>query len=246
MRLLFVADLHYSLKQFDWLLAEAQGYDLVAIGGDLLDLASPLDPDVQIAIVEKYLGLLTQKTTLVVSSGNHDGDSRNDADESVAEWVREAGLLRAGAGRIHTDGEGFDFGDVRVTVCPWWDGESTRTAIDRLLEKESALRRDRWIWIHHAPPEGSRTSWAGKRFIGDSHLSAWIERYQPEMVFSGHIHNSPFYPEGSWIDRIGRTWVFNPGKQPGPEPTAIVVDLEAMTAEWRSFEGSSLRELRVA
>jgi Icc-related predicted phosphoesterase len=246
MRLLFVADLHYSLKQFDWLLAEAEGYDLVAIGGDLLDLASPLDPDVQIAIVEKYLGLLTQKTTLVVSSGNHDGDSRNEADESVAEWVREAGLLRAGGGRIHTDGEGFDFGDARVTVCPWWDGESTRTAIDRLLEKESALRRDRWIWIHHAPPEGSRTSWSGKRFIGDSHLSAWIERYQPEMVFSGHIHNSPFYPEGSWIDRIGRTWVFNPGKQPGPEPTAIVVDLEAMTAEWRSFEGSSLRELRVA
>jgi Icc-related predicted phosphoesterase len=246
MRLLFVADLHYSLKQFDWLLAEAEGYDLVAIGGDLLDLASPLDPDVQIAIVEKYLGLLTQKTTLVVSSGNHDGDSRNEADESVAEWVREAGLLRAGGGRIHTDGEGFDFGDVRFTVCPWWDGESTRTAIDRLLEKESALRRDRWIWIHHAPPEGSRTSWSGKRFIGDSHLSAWIERYQPEMVFSGHIHNSPFYPEGSWIDRIGRTWVFNPGKQPGPEPTAIVVDLEAMTAEWRSFEGSSLRELRVA
>ena len=135
---------------------------------------------------------------------------------------------------------------MRVTVCPWWDGESTRTAIDRLLEKESTLRRDRWIWIHHAPPEGSRTSWSGKRFIGDSHLSAWIERYQPEMVFSGHIHNSPFYPEGSWIDRIGRTWVFNPGKQPGPEPTAIVVALEAMTAEWRSFEGSSLRELRVA
>jgi Icc-related predicted phosphoesterase len=66
------------------------------------------------------------------------------------------------------------------------------------------------------------------------------------MVFSGHIHNSPFYPEGSWIDRIGPTWVFNPGKQPGPEPTAIVVDLKAMTAEWRSFEGSSLRELRVA
>ncbi|MBU6178077.1 MAG: metallophosphoesterase [Verrucomicrobia bacterium] len=246
MRLLFVADLHYSLKQFDWLLAEAEGYDLVAIGGDLLDLASPLDPDVQIAIVEKYLGLLRQKTTLVVSSGNHDGDSRNEADESVAEWVREAALAPGVGGRIHTDGEGFDFGDARITVCPWWDGDSTRAAIDRLLEKEASLRRDRWIWIHHAPPEGSRTSWSGKRFIGDGHLSSWIGRYQPEMVFSGHIHNSPFYPEGSWIDRIGRTWVFNPGKQPGPEPTAIVVDLEAMTAEWRSFEGSSLRELRVA
>ena len=96
MRLLFVADLHYSLKQFDWLLTHAGEYDAVVIGGDLLDLSSTLDADVQIAIVEKYLGLLRQKTRLVVSSGNHDGDSRNSADESVAAWLcsaRAEGLL---------------------------------------------------------------------------------------------------------------------------------------------------------
>jgi predicted MPP superfamily phosphohydrolase len=74
MRLLFVADLHYSLKQFDWLLEQAGGFDVAAIGGDLLDLSSALDPDVQIAIVEKYLGLLRRKTKLLVCSGNHDGD----------------------------------------------------------------------------------------------------------------------------------------------------------------------------
>ena len=39
MKLLFVADLHYSLKQFDWLLAEAPKFDAVSIGGDLLDLS---------------------------------------------------------------------------------------------------------------------------------------------------------------------------------------------------------------
>jgi predicted MPP superfamily phosphohydrolase len=87
MRLIFVADLHYSLKQFDWLVTNAGEFDLVIIGGDLLDLGSALDPDVQIAIVEKYLERLRQKTRLIVSSGNHDGDSRNAADESVAEWL---------------------------------------------------------------------------------------------------------------------------------------------------------------
>src|SRR6187401_102960 len=100
MKLLFVADLHYSLKQFDWLLAHAHEYDVAAIGGDLLDLSSPLDPDVQIAIVEKYLGLLQQKTRVIVCSGNHDGDSRNSADESVAEWVRAARRER-----VHVDGD---------------------------------------------------------------------------------------------------------------------------------------------
>ncbi len=74
MRFLYTSDLHYALKQFDWLLSEAADFDLVVIGGDLLDLSSALDADVQITIVEKYLELLRQKTTLVVCSGNHDGD----------------------------------------------------------------------------------------------------------------------------------------------------------------------------
>src|SRR3954451_22366657 len=101
MRMLFVADLHYSLKQFDWLLAHANEYDVAAIGGDLLDLSSALEPDVQIAIVEKYLALIRQKTRLIVCSGNHDGDSSNAADESIAAWVRDAR-----AERLHVDGDG--------------------------------------------------------------------------------------------------------------------------------------------
>jgi len=240
MRLLFVADLHYSLKQFDWLLAEAGDFDVVAIGGDLLDLGSALDADIQIAIVEKYLGLLSEKTSLIVSSGNHDGDSRNEADESMAAWVQAAR-----GERLHVDGDSFDFGETRITVCPWWDGDQSRAELEAQLEREAAQVRGRWVWIYHAPPEGSRTSWAGRRFIGDESLRNWIDRFQPDMVFSGHIHNSPFFAEGSWIDRLGRTWVFNPGRQPGPQPTTIILDLDAMTAEWRSMEGTSLRDLGV-
>jgi len=240
MRLLFVADLHYSLKQFDWLLAEADGFDLVAIGGDLLDLASHLDADVQIAIVEKYLDLLSAKTSLVVSSGNHDGDSRNQADESIAEWLRSAR-----GDRLHVDGDGFDLGDTRITVCPWWDGDVSRAEVAAQLEREAPMVRGRWIWIYHAPPEGARTSWTGRRFIGDEALRGWIDRFQPDMVLSGHIHNSPFFEQGSWIDRIGRTWVFNPGRQPGAEPTCIILDLGAMTAEWRSAAERSFREIGV-
>lgn len=241
MRLLFVADLHYSLKQFDWLLAHANEYDVAAIGGDLLDLSSALDADVQIAIVEKYFRLLQQKTQLVVCSGNHDGDSRNSADESVAAW------LRAARGeRLHVDGDGFDLGDTRVTVCPWWDGQLSRGELEVQLEREAALVRKHWVWIHHAPPKGARTSWTGRAFVGDEYLRGWIERFQPDIVLSGHVHNSPFYADGSWVDRINRTWVFNPGRQIGPQPATITVDLTGMTAEWSSLEGRSVRDLRAA
>jgi Icc-related predicted phosphoesterase len=239
MRLLFVADLHYSLKQFDWLVAHANEYDVTAIGGDLLDLSSPLDADVQIAIVERYLGLLQQKTRVIVCSGNHDGDSRNSADESVAEWLRAARRER-----VHVDGDGVNLGDTRVTVCPWWDGQLSRGELEAQLGREAAQVTGRWVWIYHAPPKGARTSWSGTKFIGDEFLRGWIERFQPDMVLSGHVHNSPFYGDGSWIDRIGRTWVFNPGRQLGSEPATITIDLTGMTAEWNSLDGRSVRDLR--
>jgi hypothetical protein len=40
--------------------------------------------------------------------------------------------------------------------------------------------------------------------------------------------------------------VFNPGKQIGPSPTYIRLDLEAMTAEWISMEGKSIHHLTLA
>ena len=74
MNLLFVADLHYALKQFDWLTVNAAECDALIIGGDLLDIAGVLEIDVQVVVVEKYLQRLRQATRLIVSSGNHDGE----------------------------------------------------------------------------------------------------------------------------------------------------------------------------
>ena len=93
-------------------------------------------------------------------------------------------------------------------------------------------RLSRWIWVHHAPPANSPVSWGGKRFFGDVELVQWIERYQPSMVISGHVHQSPFIPEGSWFDRLGETWVFNTGLQPGRPPVYMVLDIDKGTAFW--------------
>ena len=121
---------------------------------------------------------------------------------------------------------------------------SSRAELEAQLEREAALPHGRWIWIHHAPPEGANTSWSGRKFIGDEFLRKWIDRYQPDMVLSGHIHNAPFMEPGSWIDRVGRTWVFNTGRQTGPTPTTLTIDLEAMTAEWHSASERLVRDLR--
>ena len=238
MRLLFVADLHYTLKQFDWVANHAKDYDLVAIGGDLLDLGSALERDVQVVVVEKYLTRISEQTPLLVSSGNHDGTERSDADESLARWLQSAR-----SDRVRVDGESLERNGTLFTVCPWWDGPASRATLEAQLETDALRPRSRWIWIHHAPPMDSRTSWAGRKSVGDAHLVEWITRHRPDLVLCGHIHNAPFYSEGSWIDRIGDTWVFNPGKQIGPVPTHIEFDLETLEVRWMSLEGEVVRHL---
>jgi len=87
MRLLLVADLHYSLPQFDWVLDIADGFDVVVMAGDHLDLASLVDGRAQTVVVRKYFGRLRAKTRLVICSGNHDLDVKNAGGEKVAKWL---------------------------------------------------------------------------------------------------------------------------------------------------------------
>jgi Icc-related predicted phosphoesterase len=241
-RILLVSDLHYTLPQLDWVLAHASEYDLVVLAGDHLDIGSHVEPDAQIAVALEYLERIAARTTVVAASGNHDLDARDEQGERVASW-----LDRARACGALVDGMHLDRPDVLVTVCPWWDGPEVRAALERQLVADAELVRDRmWIWVHHAPPDGSPTSWTGKRHYGDEALVAWIERYRPAAVLCGHVHNSPWMGDGGWSDRIGDTLVLNAGRQPGSVPSRIEIDTDADTVEWWSFEGVVERPLRAA
>ncbi len=238
MKLLFVSDLHYALRQFDWLAAQAANYDVAVIGGDLLDLGSVLDLEVQILVVEKYLARIGELTQLLVCSGNHDCDARSAANESICQWLHDVK-----ARRLFVDGDSVEAGGMLITICPWWDGPVSRAEVERLLQREASRPKTKWIWIHHAPPDRSPVSWTGKKSGGDPFLVEWIERFAPDLVLSGHIHNAPFVKRGAWMDRLGKTWVFNPGKQIGPHPTSLVFDLGQMSVSWDSQEGQGTQSL---
>lgn len=238
MRLLLVADLHYSLPQLDWVAEIADGFDVVVMAGDHLDLASLVDARAQIVVVRKYFSRLRTKTRLMICSGNHDLDVKNESGERIAKWLgsaRPEGVL--------SDGESFVVDDTLFTVCPWWDGPLVRAGIAAQLAEAAARRTERWIWIHHAPPAKSATSWGGDRYFGDVELREWIEQYRPDIVLSGHVHQSPFVKEGSWVDRIGSTWVFNAGQQFGAPPTHIIIDTSQGEALWFSAAGNQFVRL---
>ena len=112
----------------------------------------------------------------------------------------------------------------------------TREQVDQQLARDAALVGDRrWIWVYHAPPDSSPTSWTGKRHYGDEDLVKWIDQHQPAAVLCGHVHESPFTTGGSWIDRIGATVVLNAGRQRGPFPAHVEVDTDTGMASWRSL-----------
>ena len=241
MRLLLVADLHYSLPQFDWVLEMAADFDVVVMAGDHLDVASVVDGRAQSVVVRKYFSRLRARTRLVICSGNHDLDSNNEAGEKVAKWLGKSqneGVL--------SDGESFVLDDTLFTICPWWDGPIVRAGIAAQLAAAAAKRTEQtkqWVWVHHAPPAQSPVSWGGSRHFGDVELRQWIERYEPDIVLSGHVHQSPFVDDGSWVDRIGTTWVFNAGQHPGAPPAHIVIDTDASEALWFSAAGSQVVSL---
>lgn len=237
MRLLLVSDLHYTLPQLDWVVRAAPHYDLVVLAGDHLDISSAVSLDAQSVVLLRYLSLLQAAGRVVVSSGNHDLTGPDAQGEQAALWLQEA--RRAG---VPSDGDSLLLGDTLFTVCPWWDGPAGRAALAAQLDADAARRPARWVWVYHWPPLGSPTCWTGRRPYGDADLAGWIRQHRPDLVLSGHVHEPPFKPDGAWGDRLGPTWVFNAGRQIGPVPAFIEIDLAAGTAAWHSMMGSeSLR-----
>ena len=108
MRLLAVADLHYSLRQFDWVLECAPDFDVVVLAGDMLELSSLVDRRAQAVVVRKYFNRLREITRLVICSGNHDLDAPNETGEKVARWLGPSQNED-----VSSDGESFLFEDCR-------------------------------------------------------------------------------------------------------------------------------------
>lgn len=227
MRILVVSDLHYRLRHYDWLVEHAASVDAVALVGDLADVINPVPHEVQTVVLTNYLDLLAARTSVFVASGNHDLDGPGLHGEQVAAW-----LQRQDQASVFVDGTTVDFGDTRITICPWWDGPITRDEVGAQLAAAAVDRPRNWVWLYHAPPAGTPLCFDGRRTFPDQELADWIAEHSPDVVLCGHIHQAPWAEGGSWHARLGKTWVFNAGKQIGPVPPHITLDTDALTAKW--------------
>ena len=69
------------------------------------------------------------------------------------------------------------------------------------------------VWMIHQPPSlcGMDIIGSGEQ-VGSPTVQTFIERTQPLLTMHGHIHESPYMPNGQWHKRVGRTHVIQPGQ----------------------------------
>jgi Icc-related predicted phosphoesterase len=67
-------------------------------------------------------------------------------------------------------------------------------------------------YVLHSPPRGTACDQiAPHQAVGSRAIRAFLERHQPTLSLSGHIHESPRV-SGSYRDTVGQTVVVNPGQ----------------------------------
>lgn len=107
-------------------------------------------------------------------------------------------------------------------------GEVSEATIARWLDETHRLAEgfDQLICAIHEPPINTNLDMLGNgQHVGSPGVRAFIERVQPALVVTGHIH------EATGTDQIGSTPVVNPGMLAGGGFVRIDFDGRTVTAE---------------
>ena len=251
MRILHLSDLHLNSAWLDWARLQAPEFNLVCVSGDLLDMFSREGPLQGMVKVKRWVQTFPGK--LALCSGNHDANCaeavpdpcllpkvpKGDRAEAEKLMMLERWMDALGRpGIVVTDGCSeileTDGGRIVITTIPYdFTAVTWRRDLWRLGAQQRRETGAPWIVLHHDPPSDSRV---GGEF-GNSGLSSLVNTYRPDFLLSGHMHLQPY--RGDFLDRLGRTWCFNPGaaQETGVpfthEPNHIILDLAEHTATWR-------------
>ena len=209
LRILGVVDVHWSGKRSPRL-PDPTGFDLVVLAGDLTNF---LGPDHARQIVEP---LQASGVPVLAVCGNCDLPATED-------YFRETGIdldRRArvvGGVRFLGLSGGLPFNDLPYERT---EEDYERVAAEA-FDNASAVEGQPTILVSHQPPHGTACDLARGNHVGSRSLRTAVERHQPDLVFSGHIH------EAIGDDTIGATRVVNPG--PWFQGRSLVIEADPDT-----------------
>ncbi len=166
--------------------AKKDDIDIIVCAGDFTVFEN------QITIVLKELESIG-KTVLIIP-GNH------ESPESVEKHTKKFKNIV----NLHKQQWSKD----SITFLGWGTDGFTRHS-DEFRELQREWRRTvhgKTVLVTHAPPYKTTLDLIGKDHVGNADVRKGIERLQPLLAISGHIHEN----EGEQ-DKIGNTVCVNPG-----------------------------------
>lgn len=125
----------------------------------------------------------------------------------VHRWLEDEGLSIHGRARELAPGVGL-LGVGCSGPTPF--GTPSELPDERLGEllDQALTQAGQWeamLVVSHDPPHGTGVDMIGQRHVGSRAVRAFVERVQPDVCLSGHIH------ESRALDFVGRTALVNPG-----------------------------------
>lgn len=193
MRILAAGDIHGDSRKFKKLAeqAEKERVDLVILAGDNLGWFETKD------IIKPFKDR-NQKVLLI--PGNWDSFVTTDV---VAQLY---GVRNLHGYSVKYDNIGF-FGAGGAPGSPG-EGQITERELMETLEKAySGLNGiEKKVMITHMHPRGSKSEFSG--FDGSSSVRKAIEKFKPDLLLHGHIHEASGMEE-----KIGKTRVINVARE---------------------------------
>ena len=128
----------------------------------------------------------------------------NCDDRKLLDWSGENGIENIHLKAVKI-GEANVLGLGGSLTTPFYTNiEFSNEEIKNMLE--NFLNEKINIFVTHSPPYGTKLDIVyGGRHVGSQAIKSFIEKTNPEIVLTGHIH------ESAGMDKIGETVAVNPG-----------------------------------
>ena len=201
MRILVVADIHGDLEKLEKLGGgiNHEEFDLAVCPGDFTDMFSiPAEfsqQDIAEMVIQKLKAL---KIPLMCVPGNHD-------PYEIVDYFEDYKINLHGKKRKFHGMDIIGWGGALTPFNTLFEptDEETNNVLNSLVR---GSKPNSFILVTHDPPKDTNVDAASSGMhVGSPVIRKFIEKNQPLVALSAHIHESP------GTDKIGETTLFYPG-----------------------------------
>jgi len=201
MKILIFADVHGEFEKAAHVMdkVKTEGIDVIVCPGDFTDMFAVPEGFSQMDIADMVLQkIMSLKAPVLCVPGNHDPyeviELFNEYGVNLHNKVRKIkGLPMIGWGGAPTP--------FNTIFEP--SEEETKEGLESMYSK---IKGEKFILILHSPPKDTNLDITfSKRHVGSPAIKEFIEKRQPVLAISAHIH------EARGTDKIGKSVLFYPG-----------------------------------